>query len=122
MSHILIDRRWLSNILDVRFFRVVGCHTDHCLLVAKVKEILAVSKQAAQAADMEGFNLGKLNELEVRKQYQIKISNSFAALENLNDKQDINRSLKNIKENIKTTAKEKLGLCEMKQRKQWFGE
>jgi predicted rRNA methylase YqxC with S4 and FtsJ domains len=34
----------------------------------------------------ERFNLRKLNELEVRKQYQIKISNSFASLKNLSDK------------------------------------
>jgi hypothetical protein len=33
------------------------------------KEILAVSKQAAQKSDGERFNLRKLNELEVRKQY-----------------------------------------------------
>jgi len=30
---------------------------------------LAVSKQTAQKLDGERFNLGKLNELEVRKQY-----------------------------------------------------
>jgi hypothetical protein len=40
---------------------------------------LAVSKQAAQKFDVEIFNLRKLNELKVRKQYQIKISNRFAA-------------------------------------------
>ena len=34
-------------------------------------EILVVSKQAAQKFDVERFNLRKLNELEVRKQYQI---------------------------------------------------
>jgi len=39
---------------------------------------------------MEGFNLKKLSELEVRKQYQIKISSRFAALENLSDNEDFN--------------------------------
>jgi hypothetical protein len=96
---ILIVRRWLSNILDVRFFGVLGCYTDHCLVVAKVRESLAVSKQAAQTVDMERFNIRKLNELVVRKQCQTKISNGFTALENLNDTEDINRSLENIKEN-----------------------
>jgi hypothetical protein len=37
--------------------------------------------------------LRKINDLEVRKQYQIEISNRFAALEKLNDREDINRSL-----------------------------
>jgi hypothetical protein len=52
---------------------------------------LSVSKQATQKLDRERFNLRKLNEMEVRKQYQIKISKRFAALENLSDSEDINR-------------------------------
>jgi len=48
------------------------------------------------------FNLSKLNELEIWKQYQIKISNRFAALKKLNDSEGINRALENMKENIKT--------------------
>jgi uncharacterized FlaG/YvyC family protein len=86
-------------------------------VVAKVRERLAVSKQAAQKFDAERFNLKKLSELEVRKQYQHKISNRFAALENLNVSEDINRALENIKENIKISAQESLGLHERKQHK-----
>jgi len=81
-------------------------------VVAKARKRLAVSKQAAQKFDGETFNHKKLNELEVRKQYQIQISNRFAALENLIDDKDINRTWENIKENIKTSEKESLGLHE----------
>ena len=65
-------------------FRGAGCVTDHSLVVAKVRECLAVSKQIAQNFDGERFNLTKLNELDVRKQNRIEMSNRFAALENLN--------------------------------------
>ena len=71
-------------------------------MFAKVRETLAVSKQAAQKFDGERFNLRKLNELEVTKQYQIEITNRFAALENLSDDEDISRDGENIKEYIKT--------------------
>jgi len=40
------------------------------------------------------------------KQYQIEITKRLAGLENLNDGKDINRAWENIKENIKTSAKE----------------
>jgi hypothetical protein len=49
-------------------------------VVAKVRERLAVIKQATQNFDAERFNVRKLNELQVRKQYQIKISNRFLRL------------------------------------------
>jgi len=75
-----------------------------------------------QKFDEERFNLRKLNELEVMKQYQIKISSRFAALENLSDREDINGAWENIQENIKTSAKESLCLNGLKQQKQWFDE
>ena len=70
---------------------------------------------------MERFNLRKLNELEVRKRYEIKISNRFAALENLSDSEDTNKAWENITENIKILAKVSLGLYEL-QHKAWFDE
>ena len=41
-------------------------------------------------------------------------------MENLVVDEDINRAWENIKENIKTSAKESLGLHEWKQHKPWF--
>jgi hypothetical protein len=63
---------------------------------------------------VESINLRKLNKLDIRKQYRIKISDMFAALENISDSKDINRAWENINENIKTSAKESLGLYELK--------
>ena len=122
IDHIWTDRRWHSSMLDARSFRGAECDTDHYLVVAKVRERLAISKQAAQRYEEERFYLRKLNELEVSKQYQIKISNRFAALENLRDSEDTHTAWENIKENIKTSAKERLDLYELKQHKPWFDE
>ena len=116
----MIDRRRHSSLLDVRSFRGADCDTDHYLVVAKVRERLAVSKQATQKFDGERFKLRKLNEMEVKKKYHIEITNRLAALENLNVDEDVNRAWENIKENIKTSAKESLGLHELKRHKPWF--
>ena len=91
-------------------------------MIAKVRVRLAVGKQAAQRFDRQRFNLRNLNEPEVREQYQIEITNRFAALENLNDDEDVNRTWENIKENIQTSAKESLGLHELKQNKPRFDD
>ena len=81
-----------------------------------VRETLLVSKQEAQKLDVERFNLKKLSELQVRKQYKIKISKTSVTLDNLHDSEDIKCAWENIKENIK------IGLYEWKQHKPWFDE
>jgi len=91
-------------------------------VIAKVRERLAVGKQAAQRFDRQRFSLRKLNEPEVREQYKIEITNRFAALENSDDDEDVIRTWENIKENIQTSAKESLDLDELKQNKPWFDE
>jgi hypothetical protein len=92
------------------------------LVVAKVRERLAVSKRAAQKIDTERFNVKKLNMGDVKEQYQVTIRNKFAALENLEDIGDINKVWENIRENINISAQEILGYCEPKHRKPWFYE
>jgi hypothetical protein len=46
-------------------------------VVANVRERLAVSNQRAQDFDVVSYNLRKLSDLEDRKEYQIKVSNSL---------------------------------------------
>jgi hypothetical protein len=71
-------------------------------VAAKLRERLSVSKQVAQKFDVRRFDLRKRNDAEVKEQYQVKIKNRFAALENFDDNVDMNNAWENIRENIKT--------------------
>jgi len=53
------------------------------------------------------------SELGYRKQYNIKISIRFAAVQNLHVNKDINMAWENIQEIIKIAAKKSLGLYEL---------
>jgi arginine utilization protein RocB len=83
--------------------------THHYLVVVKVKERLSVSKRPAQKFDMERFNLRKLNDMKVKEQYQVKIPNRFAAVENSMMMTTTTTSMQGIiSENTKTSATKSL--------------
>jgi hypothetical protein len=52
----------------------------------------------------------------------LKSQNRFAALEDLDAGVDINSAWEMIRVNIKISAKESLGCCELRKRKPWFDE
>ena len=56
------------------------------------------------------------------EQYLIEIRNRFAALTNLSDNQEVDTTWENIKDIIKTSAKESLVPHELKQNKPWIDE
>jgi hypothetical protein len=96
--------------------------TDHYLVVAKVRERLAVNKQRSHGFHMERFNLKKLNEVEGKEQFHVEVLNRFAALEDLDPQVEINSAWEMIRENINISAKESLGYFELKKHKPWFNK
>ena len=107
-------------MLEVWSFSGADCDTDHYVVITKVGGRLMVNKQAAQKSDGVGFNLEKFRVLLIKKQYQIKISNRFAPLENLYDSKHIKGAWENNRKTIKISVKENLGLQEWKQHKPRF--
>jgi hypothetical protein len=91
-------------------------------VAAKLRERLSAIKRVAQMFDMQRFDLRKLNDAQVKEQYQVKITNRFAALENCVDNVDMNKAWENIRENIKASAKESLSHYELQQHKPWFDD
>jgi hypothetical protein len=105
---------------DVQSYRAADCDSDHCLVVAEVRERLAVNKQRSHKFHMERFNLKKLNEVEGKEQFHVEVSNRFAALEDLDTGVEINSVWETIRDNIEISAKEGLGYFELKKHKPWF--
>jgi hypothetical protein len=60
--------------------RLCYCDIDHYLLVAKVREKLAVSKQTMHIFHMERFNLKQMNAVEGKEHYRVKKSQTDSQL------------------------------------------
>jgi hypothetical protein len=72
--------------------RAANCYIYHYLVVAKFRVRLAVSKETTHRVYMEGLNFKKLNEVEGEEQFRVGISNSFAALENIDAEVDVSKT------------------------------
>jgi hypothetical protein len=75
IDHILIEGQWHLSVCDVQSFRATDYDTDCYLMVAKVRERLTMSKQRLHRFCTEMFDLKKLNEVKVKEQYCLEISN-----------------------------------------------
>jgi hypothetical protein len=89
-------------------------------VVKTFRERLARNKQTSHRFHMERFNLKKLNEVEVKEQFCVEVSNRFAALEDLDAGVGCNSAWEAIRENTKISAKESPGYFEFKKHKPWF--
>jgi len=38
IDHVLIDKKWHSNLVDVSSFRRANCDNDHYTMVAKIRD------------------------------------------------------------------------------------
>jgi hypothetical protein len=71
---------------------------------------------------MERFNLKKLNEVGGKEQYNVEVSNRFAAFEDLGTEVEINSAWETIQENIKISPIDSLVYYELRKHKPWFDE
>jgi hypothetical protein len=67
-------------------------------VVAKVKERLAMKEQRSHILYMERFNFKKLNEVDDKEKYHFKVSNRFAALEELKAEVDVSSVWQTMRE------------------------
>jgi hypothetical protein len=74
---------------DFKLSRATDCDTDHYVVVAKVRERLALNKQRSYTFHMDWYNHKKLNEAEGKEKYHVEVSNRFAALEDLHAEMEI---------------------------------
>jgi predicted transcriptional regulator len=72
--------------------------------------------------DVDRFNLMKLNEGEVKEQYQVTIKNRVSDMENLEDNGDINRVWEAMRENIKILPKSVSVIVKQSVIKTWCDE
>jgi hypothetical protein len=82
---------------------------------------LSLKKGIKQHLVADRHNLNKLVDHETRKEYQIDVANRFWALEGL-EISSVDDTWVKIRDNIKESTEEKVGILERDRNKSWFDQ
>ncbi|PNF24941.1 hypothetical protein B7P43_G09156 [Cryptotermes secundus] len=119
IDHVLIEKRFVTNILDVRTLRGANCDSDHYLVQVKYRCKISCQRYK-QYEKCKKFNTDKITESDKREAFQNKIKE-------IND----NRANKEVmvegiwvdfKTAVITEAEKTLGYQEKRDNREWFDE
>ena len=80
IDHIVINGKWRRSLQDVRVMRVVDVASDHHIVVADIK--LKLIKQSTHVNVKRKFDVGKLQDPNIKQEFKLEIKNRFQLLEN----------------------------------------
>ena len=76
LDHILISRKWRNSLKNCRAYNTVELDSDHRILSATIKVSLRTTR--GKPLNRQKYNWKKLEQQEIKNEFQIKISNRFA--------------------------------------------
>jgi hypothetical protein len=128
IDHILIDTRRHTNIMDVRAYRGAEGDTDHHLVITKVRERFCIANRVNRTSKLLKFEVYILDNPIVKADYQLELSNRFEMLaeldndDDINNETDVNKMWESIRDTVKSTAKERVGVRKQQRIKPWFDD
>jgi hypothetical protein len=88
-------------------------------VVAAIQKRLSLKNGIKQHLVADRYNLNKLIYHETRTEYKIDVANTFSALKDL-EISSVDGTWVKIRDSIKASAKEKIGVLETNRKKPWF--
>jgi hypothetical protein len=121
IDHVLVYKMRQSSIIDIHSLTGTNCDIDHYLVVVNIQERLSLKKGINQHLVLDRYNLNKLLDHQTRKEYQVDVANRFSVLEGL-EISSVDDTWVKIRDSIKSSAEEKVGILETHRNKTWFNQ
>lgn len=117
IDHILINRRKQTSIKDVRTYRGACADSDHFLVIAKIKQKIKKNNKGQKCTR---WNITKLSEEKVRKEYETQIEELLSKIVKKED--NVNAQWEAIKKSIQITTEKHIGKVDRDKRKEWYND
>jgi endonuclease/exonuclease/phosphatase family metal-dependent hydrolase len=132
IDHVLIDKRHLSSLLNVRTYRSANIDSDHYLVASQIRNRISTVQNRGGSDNERKFDVEALKNTEKCRAYQNELVNRIIG-DNIND--NINGSLSSrnnvdniepqwhqIESAIKMSAQNTIGFAGRRRQKDWFDE
>ena len=118
IDHILVSKRWATDIENIRTYRGANSDSDHFLVGARLKQKTAhITRNIIE--NQKRWNIDKLEETEVQCHYQQEIQKELQGKPSSND---IEEGWTHIKEAIITSAKNIIGVKQNERNEEWYDQ
>jgi len=115
--------------MDVRSYREAEGDIDHQLAITKVREKLCIANRESKGPRQLKFEGKRLDNRNVKADYQLEISNRFEILadsssnkDKINSEIDINKMWEAIRDTVKGAEKKRVREKKHQKNKPWFDE
>ena len=105
IDHILVSKRWATDIENIRTYRGANSNSDHFLVGARLKQKIAPVTRN-RTVNRKRWNLDKFYETDVERYYQQEVQ---WKLQETSPSNDIEEEWTCIKETLITTAQNIVG-------------
>lgn len=119
IDHIAISARYASNIQDVRSLRGANVDSDHFLVRARYRAKISNVKTIASSRGPKKWNTENLKDPALRIEYQERITEKLARLEDVPQSQNKWQAIKRV---MLEAAEETIGVEGRKRRNDWYDQ
>ena len=119
IDHIVINRKWVKSMRNLRVHRGADVGSDHHLLITNIKLKLRRTKKSSKTIFRRRFDAEKIQPVAKKNELILQLKNKFDCLENLGE--DVKNTWNNIETTYCSVAKEVLGYKSYNE-KDWIAE
>jgi hypothetical protein len=117
-DHMLVSKRWASDIENIQTYRGANSDSDHFLVGARLKQKIALMTRNG-SENRKRWNVDKLDETDVECCYQQEIQ---WKLQSKPPSNDIEEEWTCIKETLITSAQDIIGEKQHKRNEKWYDQ
>jgi len=122
IDHVMISKKHMSCISNVRSYRSADADTDHYLIIAHFRIKLSSKWKRSSKTNKSKFNVEMLRDQEIAKQYEKLVQKEIGKNSGKNSTEDIENQWNRTRQIITDCASVVIGNAPKREGRRWFND